>query len=126
MKFFHLSDLHPGRRMYEFSLLDDQRFILKQILSMVREERPAGVLLAGDIDSSQKAVAAALSHMEIDTSCRNILVAHQFVTGAGRCESEEIPVGGLDSVEAALFDAFDYVALGRLHSPQTVAGERVR
>ena len=223
MKFFHLSDLHLGRRIHEFSLLDDQRFILNQILSLVREEQPDGVLLAGDIydkpvppseavrlfdqfltdlsglsvsvfvisgnhdsaqrlafgadlmrgssvyvspvydgqvrqvrltdsygpvmvhllpflrpaavrhalgdeeiDNSQKAAAAALSHMEIDRSCRNILVAHQFVTGAGRCESEEIPVGGLDSVEAALFDAFDYVALGHLHSPQTVGEKRVR
>ena len=58
--------------------------------------------------------------MEVDADQRNILVAHQFVTGASRCESEETAVGGLDNVDADLFDAFDYVALGHIHSPQHV------
>ena len=49
MKFFHLSDLHLGRRMYEFSLIDDQKYILKEILRRTDEERPDAVLIAGDI-----------------------------------------------------------------------------
>ena len=40
MKFFHLSDLHLGRRMYEFSLIDDQRFILEEIVSLAEKEHP--------------------------------------------------------------------------------------
>ncbi len=57
---------------------------------------------------------------------RNILIAHQFVTGAGRCDSEEVSVGGLDNVDADVFDDFDYVALGHIHSPQSLKRETVR
>lgn len=222
MKLIHLSDLHLGKRFNEFSLLEDQEYILTQILSLIDGEQPDGVLLAGDIydkpippteavqlfdsfltrladrdipvfavngnhdsaerlafgaqlmsgrgihlapvydghvkrvcledaygavhihllpflkpalvrhafaqeevGSYQEALAAAVRHMELDLQARNVLVAHQFVTGASRCESEDIPVGGLDNVDASIFDAFDYVALGHLHSPQTVGREGV-
>lgn len=223
MKLMHLSDLHIGKRVNEFSMIEDQKYILSQILSILDQEQADGVLLAGDvydkpipsveavqlfdsfltrladrkipvfvisgnhdsaermsfganlmesrdvhisgvyngniekvtltdeygtaciyllpflkpatvrhaleeaeINSYQDAVKAAVNAMEIDTAGRNILVAHQFVTGASRCESEEIMVGGLDQVDASLFDAFDYVALGHLHSPQKVGRETVR
>ena len=69
---------------------------------------------------------AALQECEIDTTQRNVLVAHQFVAGAASCESEEPSVGGIDWVDAALFDKFDYVALGHLHSPQKVGRDAVR
>jgi exonuclease SbcD len=49
MKLLHLADLHIGRRVGEFSLLDDQRYILEQILCIADDEKPAGVLMAGDI-----------------------------------------------------------------------------
>lgn len=223
MKFIHLSDLHIGKRVNEFSMLEDQKYILAQILELVERERADGVILAGDlydkpvppaeavrvldafltrlaemgvpvfavsgnhdsaervafgarlfssrgvylspvydgkvefisledsfgevrvyllpfvkpaavrhvfeseeIDSYEDAVRTAVEHMEIDPSVRNVLAAHQFVTGAARCESEEILVGGLDNVDAAVFDGFDYVALGHLHSPQHVGRETVR
>lgn len=222
MKLMHLSDLHIGKRVNEFSMLEDQRYILKQILSVVDVERPDGVILAGDIydkpvpsseavllfdwfltelsarnlsvfvvsgnhDSAERlafgarlmrgrsvflspvydgqvekvcledefgkvwvhllpfvkpstvrhvfeeevlsyqdAVRVAVGHMAVDSSERNVLVAHQFVTGAARCQSEDVLVGGLDNVDAALFDAFDYVALGHIHSPQSVGRASVR
>ena len=46
MKIIHLSDLHLGKRVHEFSMLDDQRYILKQILEHVAEEHPDVVILA--------------------------------------------------------------------------------
>ena len=49
---------------------------------------------------------------------RNILLCHQFITGAVKSDSEEHTVGGLDQIDAAVFDAFDYVALGHIHRPQ--------
>ena len=49
MKLLHLSDLHIGKRVYEFSMLEDQRYILDEILEIVDQEKPDGVLLAGDI-----------------------------------------------------------------------------
>ncbi len=223
MKFVHLSDLHLGKRVNEFSMIEDQAYILTKILGIIREERPDGVLIAGDIydksvpsveavslfddflkqlsrqqtqvfiisgnhdsperlgfaselialsgihiapayngmvcpvsledgygtvnvymlpfikpvhvrsafpeekaESYTEAVSAAIAHMDIREGGRNILIAHQFVTGAARCESEDISVGGLDNVDASVFDAFDYVALGHIHGPQQIGRESVR
>ena len=223
MKFVHLSDLHLGKRVNEFSMIEDQAYILTKILGIIREERPDGVLIAGDIydksvpsveavslfddflkqlsrqqtqvfvisgnhDSPERlgfaselialsgihiapaydgkvcpvsleddfgmvnvymlpfikpvhvrsvfpeekaetyteAVSAAIAHMDIREGERNILIAHQFVTGAARCESEDISVGGLDNVDASVFAPFDYVALGHIHGPQQIGRESVR
>lgn len=223
MKLIHLSDLHLGKRVNEFSMIDDQRHVLDQILRVIDAERPDAVLIAGDVydkpvptaeavalldwflvelsgrelqvfvisgnhDSAERmafggrlmeqsgvhlapvydgtvarwtltdehglvhlyllpfvkpvhvrrcfpereietytdAVAAAVEAMDVDPAARNVLVTHQFVTGAARCESEEVSVGGADNVDASVFDGFDYVALGHLHGPQTVGRETVR
>lgn len=95
--------------------------------------KPAAVrhALEGKTDADmperyQEAVKMAVDRMEVDPSVRNILVAHQFVTGAGRCESEEVTVGGIDNVDADVFHAFDYVALGHIHSPQSIGRDTVR
>ena len=49
MKFVHLSDLHLGKRVYEYSMLEEQEDILNKILKIIDAEKPDGVLLAGDI-----------------------------------------------------------------------------
>ena len=49
MKLIHLSDLHLGKRIYGFSMIEDQRYILEQILDIVNKEKPDGVILAGDL-----------------------------------------------------------------------------
>ena len=49
MKLFHLSDLHIGKRVNEFSMLEDQKYILMQILKAAKEHQPDGIILAGDI-----------------------------------------------------------------------------
>lgn len=223
MKWFHLSDLHLGKRLCEVPLLSDQAHILSQILALTAVERPDGVLIAGDVydkpvpsaeavgllddflvrlsrqgvpaylisgnhDSAERlsfggrlmaaggvhvapvyggqvepivladqygpvhlyllpflkpahvrrffpeasiesytdAVAAVVSAMEIDPAVRNVLVAHQFVTGSVSCASEEVSVGGTDNVDVSVFDGFDYVALGHLHSPQRAGRDTVR
>ena len=88
--------------------------------------RPANVraCLAGDdereaVKDYTSAVQAALAQMHFTPGRRNVLLAHQFVTGAERSESEE-NVGGLDNVDASVFEKFDYVALGHIHKPQNV------
>ena len=223
MKFIHISDLHIGKRVNEFSMVEDQKYILNEILDVIQREQPDGILMAGDLydkpvppaeavslldefftrladleisvfavsgnhDSAERiafgsrlmnsrgvyvspvyngtiekismedsygqvwvylmpflrpvavrrffpeeeihtyhqAVETAISHLSIDRTKRNVLVAHQFVTGASRCESEEISVGGMDQVDSSVFEAFDYVALGHLHSPQHVGRKEIR
>lgn len=225
MKLFHLSDLHLGKRVNEFSMLEDQQYILSRILEWVHKEKPDVLILAGDIydkavpsaeavslfdwflteladracpvcivsgnhDSAERlafgarlmnarkiflspvyegkvetvdfkdsfgririhllpfvrplsvrhafpkeaegivdyqtALRTAVEHMELLEGERNVLAAHQFITGAMSCESEEVTVGGMDNGDASLFDAFDYVALGHIHSPQSVGRKEVR
>ena len=222
MKFVHLSDLHLGKRVNEYSMLEDQEYILTKIINIIDDEKPAGVIIAGDvydksipsaeavqmfddfltrlakrnlqvfvisgnhdspermsfgsrlmdqsgihisqvysgkiepfamkdehgiinvymlpfvkpahvkrfsdesIESYTDAIRVAIAEMKVDQSARNLLITHQFVTGATRSESEDISVGGSDNVDVSVFDGFDYVALGHIHSPQNCTSERVR
>ena len=89
--------------------------------------RPATVraCLESDDDRAQvtdytSAMRMAIAQMKLTAGRRNVLLAHQFVTGAERSDSEE-NVGGLDNVDASVFEGFDYVALGHIHKPQNVA-----
>lgn len=222
MKFLHVSDLHIGKRVNEFSMLEEQKYILKVYLEIIDRENVQGVLMAGDIydkmipsqeavqvldefltelvqrqlyvfiisgnhdsperlsfggsilskqrvfispvyhgeiepvtlqdeygtlqvyllpfvkpatvrpffpdvaiESYHDAVKTAVEAMKIDTSRRNMLLSHQFVTGAERSESEELSVGGLDNVGVEVYDGFDYVALGHIHRPQNMGRETV-
>ena len=222
MKFIHLSDLHLGKRLNDFSLIEDQKYILEEIIGVITEEAPDGILIAGDVydksvptaeairlfdgfltalaekgvpvfiisgnhdsverisfgarlmdasgihiagvydgevkpcilhdsegevriymlpffkpqiarrfhgdeaESYTDAMRLSIDAMGIDTSVRNILIAHQLVTGSDRSDSEEVSVGGTDDVALSVFDDFDYVALGHLHRPQNCTTERVR
>lgn len=225
MKLMHLSDLHLGKRLNEFSLLEDQCFILQQLVELVRSEQPDCVLLAGDIydkpvppaeavtlfddflnklaqlttvcvtsgnhDSAERlafgaqlmreggvhfcglytgepqcvtlqdaygsvhiyllpflkpahvrhclppteaeqvttyheALRCAVERLHINAAERNVLVAHQFVTGAQTAGSEAVNVGGVDNIGAEVFADFDYTALGHIHRAQNVGSERVR
>ena len=223
MKILHLGDLHLGKRVNEISMIEDQKFILDQIVTLVKEEKIDVILLCGDIydkaiptieaihlldefleelsdlkvevlmisgnhDSAERlsfgaklfessdiyisqvydgemkrivlkdqygpisvyllpflkpaavrhalqrddintyeeGVMAALQECEIDTTQRNVLVAHQFVTGADRSDSEETWVGGLYNVSAEVFKDFDYVALGHIHRSQKMGRETLR
>lgn len=49
MKLIHLSDLHLGKRVNEFSMVEDQKYILNEILKIIDQESPDGILLAGDL-----------------------------------------------------------------------------
>jgi exonuclease SbcD len=225
VKLFHLSDLHIGKRVNEFSMIEDQKYILTQILYAADQEKPDGILISGDVydrtiptaeavqvfdafltrlseqkipafiisgnhDSAERlafgsslmgksgiyfskvydgtvekipmqdaygtvwiyllpflrpstirhalperaeevqsaadAVRIALEQTKIDEKERNVLLAHQFVTGAKRCDAEELQVGDVDQIPAELFALFEYVALGHIHSPQKVGRETVR
>ncbi len=49
MKLLHLADLHIGKSLNDYSLLEDQRYILEQILSLIKERQVDAVLIAGDV-----------------------------------------------------------------------------
>lgn len=223
MKLMHMADLHLGKRLYGFSLLEDQAYLLEQILAYVKDRQPDAVLIAGDvfdkslpaaeavslfddflvrlsrceanvffiggnhdsaerlafggrlmaqsrvyaapvysgdvssvrlhdahgavdiyllpfirpanvrayfpeeeIDSYTDALSTVIAHMPLDSTVRNVLVTHQFVTGAMRSDSESISIGGADNVDSAVFAPFCYTALGHLHTAQSLDHGRIR
>ena len=78
------------------------------------------------VESYTDAVRTALSGIDPEDGNRHVLLAHQFVTGSERCESEEVSIGGSDNVDAEVFTGFDYVALGHLHGAQRAGGDHIR
>lgn len=78
------------------------------------------------IETYDDAVRTVLENSEIDVSVRNVIVSHQFVTGAALCDSEELAVGGLDNISADNFRNFDYAAMGHIHGPQNILRKEIR
>ena len=107
-------------------LKDGQGEVRIWMLPFVKPADVRRVYPEEEITDYTSAVRTAISHMKTDPSARNVLVAHQFVTGAARSESEDVSVGGMDNVDASVFDAFDYVALGHIHGPQHIGRRTVR
>ena len=226
MKLMHISDLHIGKRVNEFSMLEDQEYILNEIIKIAKDENISGIIIAGDVydktvppieavdladefltklveenisiymisgnhDSPERlnfgsrimeknnlficgeydgdlrkiviedeygklniyflpyikpsivnnklgletktydeSVKEALKVIDIDVESRNILIAHQFVTFGSTVpelsDSETKSLGGIDNVDASVFDKFDYVALGHIHKPQKIGREVIR
>ena len=83
-----------------------------------------------EIEDYTDALRTIIENLQVDTSRRNVVLAHQFVTAAEAlpetCDSEQLSVGGLDRVDGSVFSPFDYTALGHLHGPQRVGSETIR
>lgn len=99
------------------------------VISMIPFVRPINVKRCFQdetIADYADAFHAILDHSSIDKNKRNLLIAHQFITGAELSDSEERTVGGLDNIDGSLFDDFDYVALGHIHKAQKVGRDTLR
>lgn len=84
---------------------------------------------AGDsvrIRTYDEAMQYVVGLMDVDSTRRNVLVTHQYISGAERSDSEDVVIGGLDNIDASVFKDFDYVALGHLHRPQHCGRETIR
>ena len=64
MKFIHLSDLHLGKRVNEYSMLEDQEYILTKIINIIDDEKPTGVIIAGDVYDKSIPSAEAVQMLE--------------------------------------------------------------
>lgn len=85
------------------------------------------------IEDYEDAVRAVLAHAEVDPNRRNVILAHQYVVGSGgdpvHGGSEGVDrdnVGTVEKIGYRVFDDFDYVALGHIHSPQEVGRAGIR
>ncbi|MCL1873879.1 MAG: exonuclease SbcCD subunit D [Clostridiales bacterium] len=117
-------------RIRKITLPDEYGEVNFWLLPFIKPSGVRGIFKEQEIETYDEAMASALEMASIDTSCRNVLVSHQFYTKAGiapiRSESELNPVGGLDAVDAGIIEKFDYAALGHLHGSQSIGAEQIR
>ena len=113
-------------RLQRVTLRDGDGDINVWMLPFLRPAQVKRALPEEKIATYQDAVAAVIRRAQIDPKERNVLICHQFITGSELCDSEEHAVGGLDNVDASVFDDFDYVALGHIHKPQRVGRDTLR
>ena len=106
-------------------LRDDGGTVCIWMLPFLKPAAVRACFQEDSVESYTDAVRTAIAHMPLDSKVRNVLVTHQFVTGAQSAGSETVNVGGADNVDAAVFAPFDYVALGHIHAAQQI-GERIR
>ena len=121
----HISPVYDGA-VKPISMQDEYGEVLFWLLPFIKPAHVKHVYPDEGIESYTDACRVAVEKMGIDPSVRNVLLAHQFVTGAAVCESEEISVGGSDNVDASVFADFDYVALGHIHGPQNISLNKIR
>ena len=113
-------------RLQSVTVQDSEGEIVIWMLPFLRPSQVKRFLPEERIVTYQDAAEAVLRQTPIDTGKRNILLCHQFITGCETSDSEERAVGGLDNIDAAVFDSFDYVALGHIHKPQKVGRDTLR
>ena len=94
MKLIHLSDLHLGKRVNDFSMLEDQQYILAEILQIIDREKPDGVLIAGDVYDKSVPSAEAVALLDdflVRLSRRELLI---FVISGNHDSPERMAFGG--------------------------------
>ena len=121
----HICSAYDGE-VEHVSFTDHHGKVVFWLLPFIKPAHVRRFYPDSQIESYTDAVRVALGSMEIDPDLRNVLLTHQFVTGATTCESEELSVGGSENVDASVFDCFDYVALGHIHGPQNIGSNRIR
>ena len=121
----HISPVYSGTTQ-SVTLTDSYGDVTFWLLPFVKPAHVKRFFPDSGIESYTDALRVAVENMGVDPTGRNVLLTHQFVTGAATCESEEISVGGSDNVDASVFETFDYVALGHLHGAQNIGSNRIR
>lgn len=107
-------------------LNDEYGEIAFYLLPFIKPANVRGIYGDDEITNYNDAVKAVIDHTETDCKRRNVIISHQFVTGAVASGSEDVSVGGVDNIDYHLFDAFDYAALGHIHGAQRVGRDTVR
>ena len=123
----HMSPVYNGE-VAPIVLSDEHGDISFWLLPFIKPAHVKRFYPNEGIESYTDACRVAVEKMSIDTTERNVLLTHQFVTGASFDPegSEEISVGGSDNVDASVFENFDYVALGHIHGPQNIGSNKIR
>ena len=102
----YMSPVYNGK-VEPVTLTDESGEINIYMLPFVKPSNVRRFFPDSEITSYTDAVKVAVDAMNVDPSKRNILITHQFVTGAERTESEDVSVGGSDNVDSSVFADFD-------------------
>lgn len=121
----YLSDKFDGD-IEIISLKDDFGDINIHLLPFVKPSSVKKLYPNNKIENFEDAIKVILDNHPVDKSKRNIILAHQNITGAEFSGVEEKFIGGLDNIDAKLFDDYDYVALGHIHKAQVIGRETLR
>ena len=121
----HISPVYNGQ-IKPITLEDEKGEVDFWLLPFIKPIHVKRFYPEAGIESYTDGCRVAVEQMGLCKEKRNVLLTHQFVTGAAVCDSEEISVGGSDHVDASVFADFDYVALGHLHGPQNIGSNRIR
>ncbi len=121
----HVSPVYDGK-MQPVLLSDAYGEVAFYLMPFLKPAQVRRFFEGETVENYTDAVRLVIRSMDLDTERRNVLLAHQFVTGAQRSESEDVTVGGLDNVDASVFSGFDYVALGHLHRAQDCGAAHIR
>lgn len=121
----YVSEAFNGQ-LQHIEMKDSEGELVIWLLPFLRPSQVKRYLPDEKIRSYQDAVAAVIRNADINPAKRNILLCHQFIIGSATCDSEEHTVGGLDQIDASVFDVFDYVALGHIHRPQKILRDTLR
>jgi len=122
----YISPVYEGR-VKKVTLTDEFGPVNFYLLPFVRPAAVRHCFPEETINSYTEAVGTAVRRMDIDPSERNVILSHQFVTGAKQDGSEdELYVGGTANVDSSAYGVFDYAALGHIHSPQAIDSDKIR
>ena len=93
MRLMHLSDLHLGKIVNGFSMLEDQKYILEQIVDMAAQEKPDGILIAGDVYDKRVPAAEAVGVLD-GFLTRLAEICPVFVISGNHDSAERLAFGG--------------------------------
>ena len=113
----HIAPVYNGK-VSSYTLTDQYGPVNVYLLPFIKPANIRAIDPEAQVTTYTEAIQYVLKDLAIDETQRNVLITHQFITGARRTDSEEVNVGGVDNIDSAVFKAFDYVALGHLHSSQ--------
>lgn len=121
----HIAGVYTGATK-QVTLSDEYGEVTFTLLPFIKPSFVKAVYPDDDTSDYNAAIKTAVSKIPLNPEKRNVILSHQFLTGSVTSDSEEHSVGGLDNVDASIFDEFDYVAMGHIHRPQKLLRETLR
>ena len=109
MRFAHISDLHLGKRMGEYSLIKDQQYILSQIIDIIKNTRVDAIIISGDVYDKTVPSAEAVTLCDDFFTKLSTLKIHVFVISGNHDSAERLSFGSriMENMNIHIAPVFD-------------------